>query len=140
VVGKINVEIAKASKDNGDHFDEVVQDATNSIIDKILGTNRQIDDGLQETPSQVIDSNENNTQSILSEQNKNFSKTINWIDTSINRLMKEVSNKDTNIILQAQEDNLSDAVNLIINSISNVLQEVRLIKRSNSFDDLYQFQ
>jgi hypothetical protein len=96
VVGKINVEIAKASKENGDHSDEVVQDATNSIINKILGTNRQIDDGLQETPSQVIDSNENNTQSMLSEQNNNFSKTINWIDTSINRLMKEVSIKDTN--------------------------------------------
>jgi hypothetical protein len=36
-VGKMNVEIAKASEDNDDHVDEGVQDATNSIINEITG-------------------------------------------------------------------------------------------------------
>jgi hypothetical protein len=123
-----------------------MQDVTNSIINEITGTNGYFDDGLQDIKSRILESNENNTQLILTEQFSNFSRGLSWIDEGMKRVI-EAKNKDANIILKAQEDSLSRALiwikeqyEVMMKSINNVLQEVRVIKRSNRFDDLKQLQ
>jgi hypothetical protein len=147
VVGKINVEIAKASKDNGDHVDEVMDFTTNMISNEIRDTAKHLEDELQETQSQIIEASENSTQLILTEQCGNFSKGLSWIDEGMNRIMIETRKKDTDSILKAQEDNLFKTLNwikdeheILLKSVNNILQEVRTIKKSNSFDDLKLFQ
>jgi hypothetical protein len=77
---------------------------------------------------------------ILEEQGRNFDKTLNWLDSSMQDLMIETKKKDTDIILQAQENNLNKALNLIMNSFNSLTREIRSIKKSNSFDDLKQLQ
>jgi hypothetical protein len=139
-VGKINVEIGKASKDNDDHVHEVMQNVTDTVVKEMEDITKHFDDGLQDTQIKIVETNDNNTQQILLEQNNNFSRTMSCIDESMNKMLEEVKNKDTDIILQAQEKNLSKVMKLLITSISNVIKEVRTIKRSTSFDDLKQFQ
>jgi hypothetical protein len=106
--------------------------------------NQEIDTILQETHQSILSNNEKKSEhlidtlhdtqhQILAEQHDNFAKTFNWFDNSMQEVMKK---KDTEVILQAQEK----ALNLIINSFNNLSQEIRSIKRSNSFDDLKQFQ
>jgi hypothetical protein len=76
----------------------------------------------------------------LAEQHDNFAKPLNWVDNSMQDLMKETKKKDIDIILQAQANNFNKALNLIMNSFNGLTREIGSIKRSNSFDDLKQFQ
>jgi hypothetical protein len=65
VVGKINVEIAKASKDNDDHVDEVMEYTTDTIVNEINDATRNFEDVLQDSQSLIMETNESNTQLIL---------------------------------------------------------------------------
>jgi hypothetical protein len=101
VVGKINVEIAKVSKNNDDHVDEVMDYTTNTIVNEIKDIDRHFEDELLDNQSLIIEANKNNTQLILIEQCNNFSKALNLIDDGMNRVMIEAKNKDIGVMLKA---------------------------------------
>jgi hypothetical protein len=97
---KINTETAKASKDNDNHVDEVMEQMINTIINEINKGTRHLDTILQETHQSMLNSNKEETEYLMTTLQENqlimieaqsnyFSKTLEWLDNSMQSLMSE---------------------------------------------------
>jgi hypothetical protein len=94
VVMKIGTEISRASKDNNDHVDEIMEHTTNTIIKEINEGTRHLDIALQKTHQSIRNTNKEETEHlittfqetqllVINNQVSNFTKTLDWLDNSM---------------------------------------------------------